>query len=72
MRSLERSTAEFDSQPPSSWRISRRSVSSLMAVMLLKLMCRTYTRLPGSMKKVIDTVFLSLSGVGTGSILANA
>ena len=41
MRSLERSTAEFDSQPPSSWRISRRSVSSLIAVVLLKLMCRT-------------------------------
>ncbi len=35
-------------------------------------MLRTYTRLPGSTKKVSATVWLLSSGVGTGSTLAKA
>ncbi len=72
MRCLERSSEVLDSQPPSSWRISRRSTSSLMRLAPVKLMLRTYTRLPGSTKKVSDTVWLVLSAVGTGSTLAKA
>ncbi len=37
-RCLERSSATFDSHAPSSWRISRRSVSSLLRVVPVKLM----------------------------------
>ncbi len=52
MRCFERSSAMFDSHAPSSWRISRRSTSSLMPVSPLNVTLRTYTRLPGSMKNV--------------------
>ena len=72
MSCLERSSEVFDSQPPSSWRISRRMTSSLMRLAPEKVMLRTYTRLPGSTKKVSDTWCVALSGVGTGSTLAKA
>ena len=40
-RCLERSSEVLDSQPPSSWRISRRSTSSLMRLAPEKVMLRT-------------------------------
>ena len=55
MRCFERSSAAFESQPPSSWRISRRSTSSLMRLEPPNVMFRTYTRLPGSTKNVSET-----------------
>jgi hypothetical protein len=41
MRCLERSSATLDSKAPSSWRTSRRRVSSLLRVVPLKLISRT-------------------------------
>jgi hypothetical protein len=71
MRSLERSIAEFDSQPPSSWRISRRSVSSLIAdvVEIDVPHVNAVARLDEERQR---HGLLVVVGVGTGSILANA
>ncbi len=70
-RCLERSSATFDSQEPSSWRSSRRSVSSLLRVVPVKLMWRTYDAAARiDEQRQVDDLLASSSVVGTGSTLA--
>src|SRR6185312_4026946 len=69
---LERSIAACEYQAPSYWRISRRRTWSCVLVLPLKLIRRTYTRGPGSTKKVRSTVWFCSSTLGIGETLANA
>ena len=71
-RRRERSSSGGDSQPPSICRSSRRSTSSWVEMLPTISMRRTYTRWPGSMKKLIATSPCSSSSSVIGLTLAKA